>query len=91
MVSKVSYLETIAWQQRSIVRSKLGIKFEPPWSNATWLVTVRRGKSCDTITTVKLYCGVEKSTNYIEIKLNKVAYKTFHGRSLVLYSDPLKN
>ena len=42
-------------QQRSISRSKLEIDFESRWSNAIWLVTVKRSKSCDTISFVKLH------------------------------------
>ena len=51
---KVSNLETSAWQQRSISRSNLGFDSESCRSNAIWLVTVERSKSCDTISFVKL-------------------------------------
>ena len=34
------------------------------------------------------YRGVEK---IYQLNFHKVAYKTFHGRSFVLHSDPLKN
>ena len=54
MASRVSNLGTIAWQQRSIVRSNLGNIFESCRSNAIWLVTVKCGKSCDAVSFVKL-------------------------------------
>ena len=47
--SKVSSLETSAWQRRSIARSNPGVESKPRWSNTVFLVTVERGKSCDTI------------------------------------------
>ena len=49
MASKVSKLETSAWQRRSIGRMSLGR--ESSWSKAMWLVTI--DKSCD-ISFVKL-------------------------------------
>ena len=58
MVSKVSNLETSTWQQRSIARSNIGFKFESRWSNVIWLATVEHRRSCDTISFVKLTCGV---------------------------------
>ena len=55
MGSKVSNLETSAWQQRAIARSNIETDFNSRRSNAIWLVTVERSKSCDTISFVKLY------------------------------------
>ena len=49
MVSEVSKLETSAWQQQVPLRVRL------QESNAIWLVTVECGKSCDTISSVKLF------------------------------------
>ena len=54
MASRVSNLETGAWQQRPIVRSNLGNILESGSSNVIWLVTAERSKSCDTIRSVKL-------------------------------------
>ena len=60
MASRVSNLETIAWQQQSIVRSNLGNIFESRWSNAIWLVTVERSKSLvrETNAFFKICCTV---------------------------------
>ena len=52
--SKVSNLETSAWQRQSIARFTLGVESKPRWSNAICLVTVERSKSFDTISFVKL-------------------------------------
>ena len=55
MVSKVSSLETLAWQRRSITHSNLGLELESLGSNAICLAAVERDKSYDTISFVKLY------------------------------------
>ena len=56
MASRVSNLETSAWQQRSIVCSNLRNIFESRGSNAIWLATAERSMSCDTSSFVKLIC-----------------------------------
>ena len=53
--SKVSSLETSAWQRRSIARSNSRVESKPRLSNTVCLVTVERGKSCATISFFKLY------------------------------------
>ena len=54
MASRVSSLETSAWQQRSIKRSNLENILKSCCSSAICVVTVERSKSCDTISFVKL-------------------------------------
>ena len=56
--SKVSNLETSAWQRRSIARSNSGVECKHRWPNATCLVTVELGKLCDAISFVKLHSAL---------------------------------
>ena len=57
MASKVSNLETSAWQRRSIARSNSGVECRFRLSNVNWLVTFERCKLCDTISFAKLICA----------------------------------
>ena len=60
MASRVSNLETSAWQQRSIVRSNLGNIVGSHRSNAIWLVTTEGSKPCDTVSFVKMTTTLEE-------------------------------
>ena len=73
MASRVSILETSVWQQRSIMRSNLGNIFESRRSNAIWLATVDRSKSCDTVSFVKLLRLL-----YYQIPLQNLVQITSH-------------
>ena len=92
MVSKVSNLETSAWQQRSIRRSDSEIDFKSHWSNAICLVTVECRKSCDTISFVKLYSVWQICALFTYEVKAKIVFMRQGGRtSCVLYKTQLTN
>ena len=79
---KVSNLKTSTQQQRPNALLNSGHVFEFRWSNAIWIITAKHGKSCDTISFVKL--------KYTAVFL-KVATSTLHLGDVTDGSRRMKN
>ena len=90
--SKVSSLETSAWQRRSTMRLNSGVECKSRGSNLICLATVERGKSCDTISFVKLIRSLHEdqpslTLEHILLKVNRRLRKRWGTRSDLAFTN----